>query len=91
MVITAIPSETREINAITAAKYLYLVDLEYRVAYPFCEPLDGPEHVAWSPDSRLFALSIGDRLWIVDPTTRKSRLLLERPGISLTVLGWTIP
>ncbi len=91
VVITAIPSETWEINATTAAKYLYLVDLEHKVAYPFCEPLDGPAHVAWSPDSRFFALSIGDRLWVVDPTTRESRLLLERPDISLTVLGWTIP
>ena len=91
VVITAIPSETREINAITAAQYLYLIDLENRVAYPFCDPLDGPERIAWSPDSRFFTLSIKDRLWVVEPTTRKSRLLLERPGIPLRVLGWTIP
>ena len=91
VVITAIPSESRGINAITAAQYLYLIDLERRVAYPFCEPLDGPESVAWSPDSRFFALSIKDKLWVVDPKSRESRLLLERPGISLRALGWTIP
>ncbi len=91
VVITAIPSETREINATTAAQYLYLIDLEHRVAYPFCEPLDGPESVAWSPDSRFFALSIGDKLWVINPETRESRLLLERSDIPLKVLGWTIP
>ncbi len=91
VVIKAIPSETREINEITATKVLFLVDLKNKVAYPFCEPTDGFEHVAWSPDSRFFALSIKDKLWVVEPTTKKSRLLLERPGIPLQVLGWTSP
>jgi len=91
VVITAIPSETWEINDITAAKYLFLVDLEDKVAYPFCEPLNGPDYIAWSPDSRFFALSIKDKLWVVDPKSRESRLLLKRPGISLRALGWTIP
>ncbi len=91
VVIKAIPSETWEINESTATIVLYLVDLKNREAYPFCEPTDGFEHVAWSPDSRFFALSIGDKLWVINPETRESRLLLERSDIPLKVLGWTTP
>lgn len=88
----AIPSQTGEINSITDPSYLFLVDLQNNVVQQFCEQITGTNHqIAWSPDSQFFAISIKDKIWVVNPKTLDAYLLIERPGIPLEILGWTIP
>lgn len=90
VLIELITSDTNEFDLNSAPNHLFLIDLQKNIAYKICEQLTGKNHrVVWSPDSNQFALSIEDKIWIVDPKTLESHLLIERPGIPLDVLGWT--
>ncbi|MFZ5822275.1 MAG: hypothetical protein ACOYYJ_20485 [Chloroflexota bacterium] len=92
IVIHVLTSETQEIDSTVDPSSLFLVDLYNNVAQRFCDQATGTnQHITWSPDSKYFALSMNDKIWIIDPLTLESRLLVEKPGISLTVMGWTIP
>lgn len=93
IVLNVLPSETGQFDSSIDPSWLFLIDLEKNVGYQICQQINpNDQHsMTWSPDSRHFALSINDKVWVVDPKTLESRLLVKRPGVPLRVLGWTIP
>lgn len=93
IVLNVLPSETRQIDSSVNPSWLFLIDLEKNVGYQICQQINPKDQhaITWSPDSRYFALSINDKIWVVDPKTLESRLLVEKSGIPLEVLGWTKP
>lgn len=78
---------------VAASSQLFLIDLEKSTGFVLCRQIaaDAQTAVIWSPDSKYFALSIEDKIWVIDPLTLKSRLLVDRKGVPVTVMGWTIP
>ena len=93
IILTILSSQKEPLDSSTDPKSLFLVDLEKSVGYQLCQELGskGVKSSAWLPDSQYFALSINDKIWVVNPQTLESRLLVDRPGVTLSVLGWTIP
>lgn len=93
IILNVLPSETRQIDSNVNPSWLFLIDLEKNIGYQICQPITPTDQhaIMWSPDSQYFALSINDKLWIINPKTLASRLLVEKTNIPLQVLGWTIP
>jgi len=93
IVLNVLPSETEQIDSSVNPSWLFLIDLEKNVGYQICQQINPKDQhsITWSPDSQYFALSINDKIWVVDPKTLESRLLVEKPGIPLQILGWTTP
>ncbi len=92
IIVNVLTSQKEQIDSSTDPSSLFLVDLEKSATYEICrEPGTGTGQVVWSPDSQYFGLSLNDKIWVVNPLTLESRLLVDRPGVSLSVLGWTIP
>jgi len=93
IIIHVITSETRDIDEITDPSTLFLIDMQRNIAYQFCQVIHSLDYqsITWSPDSKYFALALNDKIWVVNPKTLESHLLVERPKIPLTVLGWTMP
>ena len=93
IVLDVLISQTKQIDSSVDTHWLFLIDLEKSIGYQICQEL-GPKDsgtAVWSPDSQYFALSRNDKIWVVNPQTLESRLLVDRPGVPLSVLGWTIP
>lgn len=93
IVLNVLPSETRQIDSSVNPSWLFLIDLEKNIGYQICQQINPKDQhsITWSPDSKYFALSINDKIWVVEPRTLESRLLIEKPNIPLQILGWTIP
>jgi hypothetical protein len=93
IVLNVLPSESRQIDSSVDPSWLFLIDLEKNIGYQICQQINPKDQhsITWSPDSRHFALSINDKIWVIDPKTLESRLLVEKPGIPLRVLGWITP
>lgn len=93
IILNVLTSETKQIDSSINPSWLFLIDLEKNIGYQICQQINPKDQhsITWSPDSKYFALSINDKIWVIDPTTLDSRLLVEKAGIPLQVLGWTIP
>lgn len=93
VVLNVLTSETKRINSSVNPSWLFIIDLENNVGYQICQQINPKDQhsITWSPDSKYFALSINDKIWVVDPKTLESRLLVEKTDIPLQVLGWTVP
>lgn len=93
VVLNVLTSETKQIDSSVNPSWLFLIDLEKNIGYQICQQINPKDQhsITWSPDSKYFALSINDKIWVIDPTTLDNRLLVEKAGIPLQVLGWTIP
>lgn len=93
IILNVLTSETKQIDSSINPSWLFLVDLEKNIGYQICQQINPKDQhsITWSPDSKYFALSINDKIWVINPTTLDNRLLVEKTGIPLRVLGWTIP
>jgi hypothetical protein len=93
VILNVLTSETKPIDSSVNPSWLFLIDLEKNIGYQICQQINPKDRhsITWSPDSKYFALSINDKIWVIDPIILDSRLLVEKVGIPLQVLGWTIP
>lgn len=93
IVINVLPSETGQFDSSVDPNWLFLIDLEENIGYQICQQINPKDQhsVAWSPDSHYLALSINNKIWVIDPEKLESRLLVEKSDVPLKVLGWTIP